>query len=77
MYTNFHVISYIVIIVITINIILLFCSNKMEIIYHVNDEYSLNTNKLTLVTAVDNNYVVHNESNKAVTDIPNPTCMYI
>ena len=62
--------------VITINIILLFCSNKLEMTYCANNENSLNTKNLTLVTAVDNNYAVHSASNKAVTDLPNHTPTY-
>ena len=45
-------------------------------IYCANNENSLNTKNLTLVTAVDNNYAVHNENNKAVTDMPNHTPIY-
>ena len=44
--------------------------------YHVNSDDSLSTNNLTLVTAVDNNYAVHNENNKKVTDVPNHTHIY-
>ena len=36
--------------------------------YHEN---FLNTNNLTLVTAVDNNYTVHSDSNKDITDMLN------
>ena len=38
--------------------------------YHEN---FLNTNNLTLVTAVDNNYTVHSDSNKDITDMLNHT----
>ena len=41
--------------------------------YHEN---FLNTNNLTLVTAVDNNYTVHSDSNKDITDMPNHTHTY-
>ena len=44
--------------------------------YHVNSENSLTTNNLTLVTAVDNNYAIHSDSNKNVTDILNHTSIY-
>ena len=44
--------------------------------YCVNNENSLNTNNSTLVTAVANNYTVHNDSNKVIFDMPNHTHVY-
>ena len=44
--------------------------------YRVNSDNSLNTNNMTSVTAVDNNYAVHSASNKAVIDIQNHTRIY-
>ena len=41
--------------------------------YCVNNENSLNANNSMLVTAVANNYTVHNDSNKEITDMPNHT----
>ena len=54
----------------------LFCSNELEMTYHVNYKNSLNTNNLTLLTSVDNDYTVHSESNKHITDMPNLTHTY-
>ena len=48
----------------------LFCSNELEM---TNSENSLKTNNLTLFTAVDNNYTVHSDSNKDITDMLNHT----
>ena len=41
--------------------------------YCVNSDKSLSTNNLTLVTAVDNNYTVHSDTNKDITDMLNHT----
>ena len=39
----------------------------------VNSDKFLSTNNLTLVTAVDNNYTVHSNSNKDIIDMLNHT----
>ena len=71
MYTNFHVIYYIVIIDITSNIISLFCSNKLD---HVDND--LNTKNLTEVTTTTKHHTTYNDNNKEITDILNHTHTY-
>ena len=44
--------------------------------YCVNNENSLNTNDLTVVTAVANSYTVHSDRNKDITDMPSHTQSY-
>ena len=53
-----------------------FLTNEGKLTYHVNDEYSLNTNNLILVTALNNNYTVYSDSNKDITDILNHKHIY-